>query len=88
MPADRSNPLSRYRRSLAVSPRVADASDGGLMQQLTSAPESTQATARALKISPKTVETHRGQLMQRLGIRDVAGLLPYALRTGLIAPGD
>jgi DNA-binding CsgD family transcriptional regulator len=41
-----------------------------------------------LKISPKTVETHLGQLMQRLGIRDVARLVRYALRAGLIAPGD
>jgi DNA-binding NarL/FixJ family response regulator len=50
--------------------------------------ESTRAMARALNISPKTVETHRGQLMYRLGIRDVAGLVRYALRTGLIAAGD
>jgi hypothetical protein len=88
MPADRSNPLSRYLRSLAVSPRVADASGGELMQQLTSPPESTRAMARALKISPKTVETQRGQLMQRLGIGDVAEPVRYALRAGLIAPGD
>jgi DNA-binding NarL/FixJ family response regulator len=32
----------------------------------------------------KTVETHRAQIMQRLNIHDIAGLVRYALRTGLI----
>src|SRR5262249_37338659 len=39
MLADRTNPLSRYFRSLVVAPRVAEASDGELMQQFTSARE-------------------------------------------------
>jgi DNA-binding NarL/FixJ family response regulator len=42
--------------------------------------------ARKLNISVRTVETHRLQLMDRLGIHDVAGLVRYALRTGLIPP--
>jgi DNA-binding NarL/FixJ family response regulator len=37
-----------------------------------------------LNLSIKTVETHRAQLMQRLSIRDVPGLVRYALRAGLI----
>ena len=39
-----------------------------------------------LNLSVKTVETHRAQIMERLGIRDVAGLVRYALRTGLVPP--
>jgi DNA-binding NarL/FixJ family response regulator len=39
---------------------------------------------RQLDISVKTVETHRQQLMDRLNIYDVAGLVRYAIRTGLI----
>ena len=39
-----------------------------------------------LNLSVKTVETHRAQIMDRLGIRDVAGLVRYALRTGLVPP--
>ena len=39
MLADRTNPLSRYFHSLVVAPRVAEASDGELMQQFTSARE-------------------------------------------------
>ncbi len=44
----------------------------------------TKMIARKLLISVKTVETHRSQLMDRLGIHDVAGLVRYAVRTGLV----
>jgi DNA-binding NarL/FixJ family response regulator len=44
----------------------------------------TQDIARILTISIKTVETHRAQLMQRLNIYDIAGLVRYAIRTGMI----
>jgi DNA-binding NarL/FixJ family response regulator len=45
----------------------------------------TKAMANRLGISVKTVETHRAQLMERLGIFDIAGLVRYALKTGLIS---
>lgn len=48
--------------------------------------KSTKEIAYQLNLSVKTVETHRAQIMERLGIRDVAGLVRYALRTGLIPP--
>lgn len=41
----------------------------------------------ALGISLKTVETHRAQLMDRLDIHDVAGIVRYAVRMGLVEPG-
>ena len=44
----------------------------------------TKQIAQELAISVKTVETHRAQLMERLGIRDVAGLVRYAILVGLI----
>ena len=47
---------------------------------------STKEIAFDLGLSVKTVETHRAQIMERLGIRDVAGLVRYALRTGLVPP--
>lgn len=37
-----------------------------------------------LQISPKTVETYRAQIMERLGLRDLASLVRYAIRNGLI----
>jgi DNA-binding NarL/FixJ family response regulator len=49
---------------------------------------STKDIAKALDISAKTVETHRAQLMDRLQIYDVAGLVRYALRTGLVRMDD
>lgn len=39
--------------------------------------------AERLQLSEKTVETHRSAVAQRLGIRDVAGLVRYAVRVGL-----
>lgn len=46
---------------------------------------STKEIAHRLHVSVKTVETHRAQLMERLGIRDIAGLVRYAIRIGLIS---
>jgi DNA-binding NarL/FixJ family response regulator len=43
--------------------------------------------AGILGTSIKTVETHRTQLMARLGVHDVAGLVRYAIRVGLV-PAD
>jgi DNA-binding NarL/FixJ family response regulator len=45
----------------------------------------TREIADLLSISPKTVETHRSQLMQKLEIRDVPGLVRYAIRHGPIS---
>lgn len=47
---------------------------------------STKEIARRLDLSVKTVDTHRSQLMKQLDIHDVAGLVRYALREGLISP--
>jgi DNA-binding NarL/FixJ family response regulator len=46
--------------------------------------KSTKEIAFALEISVKTVETHRAQLMDRLDIHDVAGLVKYAIRAGIV----
>ncbi len=54
--------------------------------QLIAEGHSTQEIAQMLSISVKTVETHRAQLMERLDIHDVASLVRYAIRMGLITP--
>ena len=47
--------------------------------------KSTKEIAFVLNVSGKTVETHRAALMERLGIRDVAGLVLYAVRNHLVS---
>ena len=54
--------------------------------QLIAEGHTTKQIAGLLHLSTKTVETHRSQLMDRLGIRHIAGLVRYAVRTGLVAP--
>ncbi|MBV9469430.1 MAG: response regulator transcription factor [Abitibacteriaceae bacterium] len=56
--------------------------------QLIAGGHTTQEIAKLLVISPKTVETHRSQMMERLCIRDLAGLIRYAIRAGLVSPDE
>ena len=51
--------------------------------QLIAEGNNTKEIAYRLNISAKTIETHRAQLMERLEIRDIPGLVRYAIRTGL-----
>ena len=44
----------------------------------------TKRIALGLNISPKTVESHRAHLMERLRIHDLAGLVRFAIRMGLV----
>lgn len=46
----------------------------------------TRQISERLYLSVKTVESHRSHLMTRIGIHDVAGLVRFAIRTGLINP--
>jgi DNA-binding NarL/FixJ family response regulator len=54
--------------------------------QLIAEGHTTKEIATILGVGLKTVETHRTQLMERLNIHDVAGLVRYAIRIGLISP--
>ena len=56
--------------------------------QLVAEGHSTKEIARRLDLSVKTVDTHRSQLMKQLDIHEVAGLVRYALRNGLISPDN
>jgi DNA-binding NarL/FixJ family response regulator len=56
--------------------------------RLTAEGNSTKQIALLLNISVKTVETHRMLLTDRLDIHHTAGLVRYAIRTGLIPLDD
>ncbi len=74
--------ISRTRPPGPLTPRQLQVLSG------IAAGKTTKGIARALGISAKTVETHRSLLMERLSIRDVAGLVRYALRLGLVSPDE
>lgn len=63
----------------ALSPRQRE------VLQLIAEGHSTKEIARRLDLSVKTVDTHRSQLMRQLDIHEVAGLVRYAMRTGLVS---
>lgn len=45
-----------------------------------------QQIADKLFISPRTVDTHRTNIMQKLNLHDVASLVRYAIKHGLVRP--
>lgn len=54
--------------------------------QLVGEGNSTKQIAALLGISAKTADSHRAKLMEKLDIHQVAGLVRYAIRSGLIEP--
>lgn len=52
--------------------------------QLVAEGHTTKQIAKRLHIGVKTVETHRLQIMDRLNIHNIAGLVRYAIRNGII----
>ena len=47
----------------------------------------TRDIAQRLKLSVKTVESHRQEVMRRLGLRNMADLVRYTVRVGLVGQG-
>lgn len=56
--------------------------------QLLAEGRSVKEIAGVLNVSVKTVETHRMRLMDRLGIHDLAGLVRFAVRAGLVSTSE
>jgi DNA-binding CsgD family transcriptional regulator len=56
--------------------------------QLIAEGQNTKQIGGILKVSPKTVEYHRMKLMAGLDLHDIPGLVRFALRAGLIPPGN
>src|SRR3954466_2085889 len=55
-----------------------------VLQLLAEGPTGAQ-TADPLSLSQKTVETYRARLVEKLGIRDVAGLVRFAIQRGIVS---
>lgn len=53
--------------------------------QLVGEGQSSPDIARLLHLSVKTVEGHRSRIMAKLDIHDVAGLVRYAIRMGIVS---
>ncbi|HZR17487.1 MAG TPA: response regulator transcription factor [Verrucomicrobiae bacterium] len=76
-------PLQQIGRS--VSPLERLTSRQREILQLLAEGQTTKTIAVVLKLSDKTVEYHRSKLMASLDIFDLAGLVRFALRNGVIA---
>jgi DNA-binding NarL/FixJ family response regulator len=78
--------IERYVQSSRAQPGPISALTPRLREILTHIAEGkrTKEIAFELGVSIKTVEAHRAILMERLDIHNVAGLVRYALRVGLI----
>jgi DNA-binding NarL/FixJ family response regulator len=72
------HPASDRARLARLTPRQRQ------ILQLVAEGASSRTIARRLELSVKTIESHRAQLMERLGIHDVAGLVRFAIRAGLV----
>ncbi len=72
-------PAGETRPFEALTPRQRE------ILQLIAEGQTNKEIAQTLQVSVKTVEMHRTQLMDRLNIHDIAGLVRYAIRVGLIS---
>ena len=54
--------------------------------QMVAEGKTTKEIAQTLGLSVKTADSHRTRLMQKLEIHETAGLVRYAIRSGLVQP--
>jgi DNA-binding NarL/FixJ family response regulator len=66
------------------SPLESLSARGREILQLVVEGKSSAQIAEVLFLSPKTVETYRSRAMQKLGIKDLAALVKFAIQHGLI----
>ena len=51
--------------------------------QLVAEGKTTKEIGQMLYLSPKTIETYRSRLMEKLGIKDIPGLVKFAIQHGI-----
>jgi DNA-binding NarL/FixJ family response regulator len=67
------------KRGNPLTPRQGD------ILRLIAAGMNVKQIAAELELSPRTVETHKYEMMHSLGVKSVAELVRYAVRSGLVA---
>jgi DNA-binding NarL/FixJ family response regulator len=77
--------VDRYLSGGHVPPDPLDAREQTLLQ-LVAEGRTTKEIAERLDVAVKTAESQRARLMSKLDVRDIAGLVRYAVRRGLIKP--
>lgn len=53
--------------------------------QLVAEGKTSQEIAELLSISPKTVDTYRSRLMGKINVKDITGLVKFAVRNGVVS---
>jgi DNA-binding NarL/FixJ family response regulator len=89
--------IADYRRRLTPGEASAQAESASAdlltsrqreILQLIAEGHTTKEIASLLHRSEKTIEAHRSRLMNQLDIHDLAGLVRYAIRIGLVSPEE
>jgi DNA-binding NarL/FixJ family response regulator len=75
-----------FRTSLSAPEEVTLRTGERELLQLLAEGHTAKEIAARLHLSQKAVESRRARLMDRLDIRDLPGLVRYAMRVGVIAP--
>lgn len=79
----RSDDGPRYARSAELDQSALTERERGVLRLLAEGYRTADIAAE-LGIGSKTVETHRSRIMLKLGIRNLAGLVKFAIRSGII----
>jgi DNA-binding NarL/FixJ family response regulator len=75
--------LTRLRADPDAFPKFLTGREQDLLRHVL-AGGTNRTIAERLQLSPRSVETFRYRLMRKLGVRNLAGLIQYALRQGLL----
>ncbi|WP_075791403.1 response regulator transcription factor [Massilia putida] len=82
--------IDRFVRPAAVADKQLDILTPRQQQILAlfASRKSTKEIAYELDLSEKTIAAHRAQIMERTGVRDLVGLVLWAMKHGLVKPAD
>lgn len=75
--------LERLRADPSAFPKFLTGREQDLLRHVLQG-RTNRSIAEQMQLSPRSVETFRYRLMRKVGARNVAGLIQYALRHGLV----